>query len=59
MKKHDIIPVLPILLNSGAVISDWKGGNNYLTGEVIVSANKKLHKKFLNFLNQKIKWLNE
>ncbi len=55
LKKHDIIPVLPILLNSGAVISDWKGGNNYLTGEVIVSANKKLHKKFLNILNQKIK----
>ena len=35
LKPYDILPHLSILENQ-AIISDWKGGKNFLKGEVIV-----------------------
>ena len=49
LKIYDIAPMLPLIFHSGAVISDWSGGQDYLKGEIIVASNKILHKKFLNF----------
>ena len=54
LKKYDIIPHLPIIKNSGAVITDWKGGNDILKGEIVVSANLKLHNKFIKLLQSEI-----
>ena len=54
LKKYDIIPHLPILKNSGAIITDWLGGDNILKGEIIASSNERLHKKFLQMLKTKI-----
>ena len=53
LKLYDILPHLSILEKSGAIISDWKGGKNFLKGEVIVSGNKYIHKKFLRYFNKK------
>ena len=52
LKLYDILPHLSILEKSGAIISDWKGGKNFLKG-VIVSGNKYIHKKFLRYFNKK------
>ena len=49
LKIYDIAPMLPLIIHSGAVISDWSGGQDYLKGEIIIASNKILHKKFLNF----------
>ena len=51
LKKVDILPLISIVKNSGAIISDWKGNFNFDKGEVLITPNKKLHKYFL----QKIK----
>ncbi len=50
LKEYDIIPHLSILEKSGAIISDWKGGKNFLKGDVIVASNSLIHKKFLKLL---------
>ncbi len=53
LKKVDILPLIPIIENSGGVITDWRGKKNFLSGDIIVSANKVLHKNFLKKLKQK------
>ena len=50
LKKVDYLPLLSIIKNSGASISDWKGKNNFKFGDVLISANKKIHKKILKIL---------
>jgi myo-inositol-1(or 4)-monophosphatase len=55
LKKYDIIPHLSILEKSGAVISDWNGGNQFLKGDVVVCGNNIIHKKFINYFKKKIK----
>lgn len=51
LKKIDIYPLIKIIENSGAIITDWNGKNNYKNGDVIVAGNKKLH----DFILKKIK----
>jgi len=51
LKKVDIMPLVSIVENSGAIISDWKGNKNFNSGKILVSANKELHKKFLKIIN--------
>ena len=55
LKKYDILPVLPILKNAGATVTDWNGKQNFLTGNIVVSANKNLHRSFINLLKKKLK----
>tara|TARA_E500000178_G_C16815052_1_gene658760 strand:+ start:92 stop:868 length:777 start_codon:yes stop_codon:yes gene_type:complete len=47
LKQVDILPLISIIKNSGAIITDWNGKQKYNKGEVLVAANKKLHKYFL------------
>ena len=55
LKEYDIIPHLSILEKSGAIIKDWQGGNNFLKGEVIVSSNSYIHKKFIKYFKTKVR----
>ena len=50
LKVVDIMPIVLIVKNSGAIITDWNGKNNFLSGKVLVSPNQKIHKFFLNML---------
>ena len=45
LKNVDILPLLRLLKNSGATVTDWKGKNNISKGNIIVSSNKILHSK--------------
>lgn len=47
LKKVDFVPLLALLKNSGAIITDWHGKNRFPNGQVLVTANKTLHKKLL------------
>ena len=51
LKIVDILPIILIVKNSGAIITDWKGGQNFSEGKVLVSANKKIHNYYLKKLN--------
>ena len=52
LKKVDFVPLLNLIKNSGAVITDWEGKNNFNKGSILVSANQILHKKILQEINK-------
>tara|TARA_B100001057_G_scaffold497321_1_gene601130 strand:- start:3853 stop:4647 length:795 start_codon:yes stop_codon:yes gene_type:complete len=52
LKSFDIKPLIPIILNSGGVISDWSGRYYSGSGDILVSSNKILHNKILKILKK-------
>ena len=55
LKPFDIKPLIPIIINSGGVISDWTGKKYKGSGDILVASNKVLHKKFLQLIKKKTK----
>ena len=49
-KIWDIHPLIPIIKAAGGVTTTWNNKNSINAGNIIVSSNNKIHKKFLNFL---------
>jgi fructose-1,6-bisphosphatase/inositol monophosphatase family enzyme len=52
LKIVDILPILLIVKNSGAIITDWQGKNDFSKGQVLVSPNKKIHTYFLKMIKK-------
>ncbi len=50
LKLVDILPIVLIVKNSGAIITDWNGGENFNLGKIIVAPNKKIHSYFIKIL---------
>ena len=49
-KIWDIHPVIPIIKAAGGIISTWDNQDAIKAGNILVSANLSIHKKFLKFL---------
>ncbi len=49
-KIWDIHPLIPIINAAGGCISTWDNRSAIYAGNILVSANKLIHKKFLNLL---------
>ena len=49
-KIWDIHPLIPIIEASGGIVTTWSNENAIKGGNIIVSANKSIHKKFLKIL---------
>lgn len=52
LKIVDIMPIVLIVKNSGALITDWSGNSDFSKGKVLVCANKKIQKFYLNLLKK-------
>jgi myo-inositol-1(or 4)-monophosphatase len=50
LKPYDILPLIPIIKNSGAIVTNWKNEPAENGGNIIASSNKALHKKILGLL---------
>ena len=50
LKPYDILPLIPIIKNSGAIVTNWKNEPAENGGNIIASSNKALHKKILRLL---------
>tara|TARA_X000001036_G_scaffold20255_1_gene17000 strand:- start:220 stop:1113 length:894 start_codon:yes stop_codon:yes gene_type:complete len=50
LKPYDILPLIPIIKNAGAIISNWKNEPAEKAGNIIATSNKKLHNKILKLL---------
>ena len=50
LKPYDIIPLIPILKNSGACVSTWTGGSAERGGNILATSNVKLHSKMMKIL---------
>ena len=51
LKPYDILPLIPIIKNSGAIVTNWKNEPAENGGNILASSNKALHKKILRILN--------
>ena len=50
LKPYDILPLIPIIKNSGAIVSNWKNEPAENGGNIIATSNRKLHNKVLKLL---------
>jgi len=50
LKPYDILPLIPILKNSGAVITNWKNEPAENGGNILATSNYNLHKKILKLI---------
>ena len=49
-KIWDIHPLIPIIEAAGGIVSNWKNESAVKAGNILVSANKNVHNKFLKML---------
>ena len=49
-KIWDIHPLIPIIKASGGIATTWKNESANKAGNVLISANKSIHKKILELL---------
>ena len=54
-KIWDIHPIIPIVKASGGTITTWKNEDAAKAGNILVSANKPIHKKMLKLLKPALK----
>jgi fructose-1,6-bisphosphatase/inositol monophosphatase family enzyme len=52
LKPYDIVPLVPILEQAGAVVSNWQGGPMLDGGSVVAAAGPELHAAALELLNR-------
>ena len=50
LKPYDILPLIPIIKNSGAIVTNWKNEPAENGGNILATSNKVLHHKILNLL---------
>jgi fructose-1,6-bisphosphatase/inositol monophosphatase family enzyme len=50
LKPFDIVPLLPMLEQSGCVVSSWDGGSVLAGGNVVAAASAELHAEALAVL---------
>ena len=50
LKPYDILPLIPIIKNSSAIVSNWDGDPAENGGNILATSSKKLHNKILKIL---------
>ena len=55
LKPHDILPLIPIIENSRAIVTNWNNKSAKNGGNILASSNRKLHNKILRLLKPFVK----
>ena len=55
LKPYDILPLIPIMKNSGAIVTNWKNEPAEKGGNILATSNKILHNKILKLLKPFVK----
>jgi len=50
LKPYDILPLIPIIKNAGAIVTNWKNEPAENGGNILATSNKTLHNKILKLL---------
>ena len=50
LKPYDILPLIPIIKNSGAIVTNWKSQPAEKGGNILATSNRSLHNKILKLL---------
>lgn len=51
IKPHDIVPLIPIVLGAGGIITTWENGPAQNGGRIIVAGDARVHQAALELLN--------
>ena len=58
LKPYDILPLIPIIKNSGAIVTNWNNQEAETGGNILATSNRSLHNKILKLLKPFLKkWL--
>jgi len=55
LKPYDILPLIPIIKHSGAIVTNWKNESAENGGNILATSNRKLHNKILVLLKPFVK----
>ena len=55
LKPYDILPLIPIIKNSGAIVTNWRNEPAENGGNILATSNRKLHNKILKLLKPFLK----
>ena len=55
LKPYDILPLIPIIKNSGAIVTNWRNEPAENGGNILATSNKMLHTKILKLLKPFVK----
>jgi histidinol phosphatase-like enzyme (inositol monophosphatase family) len=50
LKPYDILPLIPIMKNAGAIVTNWRNEPAENGGNILATSNTKLHNKILKLL---------
>ena len=50
LKPYDILPLIPIIKNSGAIVTNWRNEPAENGGNILATSNRVLHNKILKLL---------
>jgi myo-inositol-1(or 4)-monophosphatase len=50
LKPYDILPLIPIIKNSGSIVTNWNNEPAEIGGNILATSNIKLHNKILKLL---------
>jgi len=50
LKPYDILPLIPIIKNSGGIVTNWKNEAAENGGNILATSSRKLHNKMLKLL---------
>ena len=51
LKPYDVLPLVPIIVGAGGVITTWEGGAPNAGGRIIAAGDKRVHKAALEMLS--------
>ena len=51
LKPYDILPLIPIIKNAGAIVTNWRNEPAENGGNILATSNRKLHYKILKLLS--------
>ncbi len=52
LKPHDILPLVPVILGAGGIVTSWDNGPPHMGGRVVVAGDKRVHEAALEALNR-------
>jgi myo-inositol-1(or 4)-monophosphatase len=50
LKPYDVLPLVPIIVGAGGMITSWEGGAPHAGGRIIAAGDKRMHKAAMELL---------
>ena len=51
IKTHDIVPLIPIIIGAGGIVTTWENGPAQSGGRIVVAGDKRVHEAALEMLS--------